>query len=162
MIAMRKSLSSCIPLLPFVAIICCIMLPPTFAFGASDGQGSVGEILVTAWLAIAAVYVIPSVVAFVRIHPSRWLIVLINLAFGGTVIGWFGALIWALSAVHRSPSGSHGGESGLNLFVNDPIQVSILPIPDEVPPERGGNVEQVSADLLRLKGLRNQGLVTAE
>lgn len=48
------------------------------------------------------------------------IILLINVIFGTTVLGWIAALIWAMSAVHPSPTGNHGEESGLNVFDNDP------------------------------------------
>ena len=77
------------------------------------------------------IYLIPSVVAFRRSHPNRWAITLVNVFLGGTGLGWFGALIWALSAVHRSniPGGSHGGESGLNIYANDPVTLRLEPNP---------------------------------
>jgi hypothetical protein len=31
---------------------------------------------------------VPTIVAFRRNHPNRWLILALNLAFGGTVFGW--------------------------------------------------------------------------
>jgi hypothetical protein len=67
------------------------------------------------------IYAIPSIIAFRRRHPNRFAILVINIAFGGTGIGWLGALVWALSAVHLSGEvgGSHGGESGLNIFANN-------------------------------------------
>src|ERR1700712_3530260 len=67
------------------------------------------------------IYIIPTLVAFHRNHPNRWLILAINVAFGATIIGWIGPLVWALNVAHRSnePNGSHGGESGLNIFIND-------------------------------------------
>lgn len=72
-------------------------------------------------------YFIPSMVAFWRRHPNRWPILGINLLFGGTGLGWIGALIWALHAVHKSETGSDGGESGLNLFVNDVKTIRMEP-----------------------------------
>lgn len=67
-------------------------------------------------------YVVPTVVAFSRRHPNRWPILIVNLAFGATLIGWLIALIWALHAIHR-PEARGGGESGLNLFENDSIRI---------------------------------------
>ena len=104
---------------------------------------------------LVAIYIIPTLVAFIRAHPNRWLIALINLAFGSTVLGWFGALIWALSAVHRSPTGNHGGESGLNLFVNDPVRVEhVHHYADEGVPSP---LTDASLQLHRLKKLRDDG-----
>jgi T4 superinfection immunity protein len=84
-------------------------------------EGHAGELLVVGivFLVIGLVYILPNIVAFRRDHPNRWLILVINLAFGGTIIGWGIALAWAMRAIHRLGSMSSGGESGLNLFVND-------------------------------------------
>lgn len=83
------------------------------------------------WLVLTpvvfVVYAVPSIVAFCRRHPNRYAILAINLAFGGTGIGWLAGLVWAFGAVHLSneAGGSHGGESGLNMFVNDPKLVRL-------------------------------------
>lgn len=42
---------------------------------------------------------IPTIVAFSRRHRNRWAILVLNLAFGVTLIGWVIALIWALNKV---------------------------------------------------------------
>jgi Superinfection immunity protein len=68
-------------------------------------------------------------VAFRRDHPNRWLIFVINLAFGGTIIGWGIALAWAMRAIHRVGSTSSGGESGLNVFINDISQIQLVDPP---------------------------------
>jgi hypothetical protein len=39
-------------------------------------------------LIIGAIYAAPTLLAFRRNHPNRWIIVVINVAFGGTIIGW--------------------------------------------------------------------------
>jgi Superinfection immunity protein len=65
------------------------------------------------------IYIVPTIVAFRRNHPNRWIILVINVAFGGTVIGWGIALVWAMRAAHRVGCTGSGGESGLNLFIND-------------------------------------------
>ena len=82
-------------------------------------------------LMLVALYFLPSIVAFSRRHANRWLILLLNAVFGATVLGWFGCLIWAFHAVHKpvgAPVGqtSAGGQSGLNLFVNDEKRVRII------------------------------------
>ena len=48
-------------------------------------------------LALLVVYFLPTIIAFSRKHRNRWVIFWINTIFGGTIIGWFGALIWALN-----------------------------------------------------------------
>jgi hypothetical protein len=78
------------------------------------------------FLIVGMIYIAPSIVAFRRDHPSRWIILVINLAFGGTIIGWGVALAWALHAVHRPGSTGSGGESGLNLFINDVKKIHVV------------------------------------
>ncbi|MBX9453219.1 MAG: superinfection immunity protein [Mesorhizobium sp.] len=103
---------------------------------------------------ILALYVIPSIVAFARKHPNRWLILVINIVFGGTGIGWLGSLVWAMNAVHKSRTGSDGGESGLNIFANDPVTVRV---------EGASFTTATDADiadrLLRLKSLREEDVI---
>lgn len=41
------------------------------------------------------VYFLPAIYAASRRHPQLAPILLINMFFGGTVIGWIGALVWA-------------------------------------------------------------------
>ena len=66
---------------------------------------------------------------FRRDHPNRWIILVINVAFGGTIIGWGIALVWAMPAAHRVGSTSSGGESGLNLFINDVKTIQVVDPP---------------------------------
>lgn len=103
---------------------------------------------------IALIYSVPSIVAFVRGHPNRWAILVINIVFGGTGLGWFGSLIWAFSAVHKSPTGSDGSESGLNIFANDPVLVRIDRSDDAF--------DGVAEQLRRLKLLREEGSISQE
>lgn len=85
--------------------------------------------VVVFYFGLAIIYAIPTIVAFRRNHPNRWIIAVINMAFGGTIIGWGVALVWALRAVHRPGLTDSGGESGLNIFVNDTKKVQIVDPP---------------------------------
>jgi hypothetical protein len=53
------------------------------------------------------VYLVPMFVAFRVEHPNTAGIVLVNLFLGWTLIGWVGALVWAVSApsAQEQPSG---------------------------------------------------------
>jgi hypothetical protein len=118
-------------------------------------EGPAVELLILgiAFLIIGLVYISPSIVAFRRSHPNRWVILVINLAFGGTVIGWGIALAWATRAVHRLRSMSSGGESGLNVFMNDVSEVQLIdppPLPQT----------SVALELERLHGLLVRGVIS--
>lgn len=57
-----------------------------------------GSLLVFFLLAIIgiAIYFVPTFIAIKRDHPQKLPIILINVIFGATLIGWVGALVWAL------------------------------------------------------------------
>ena len=115
------------------------------------------------FLIAGIIYIMPSIVAFRRNHPNRWIILVINIAFGSTVIGWGIALVWALRAAHQVGSTSSGGESGLNLFVNDVKKIQIVdppPLPQTSPVQElerlhallvRGAISQVEFDGLKAK-----------
>lgn len=115
------------------------------------------------FLIIGIVYIAPSIVAFRRNHPNRWIILVINVVFGGTILGWGIAMVWAMRAAHRIGAVSSGGESGLNLFVNDVKKVQIVdppPLPATSPVQElerlhdllvRGAVSQVEFDSLKAK-----------
>lgn len=130
---------------------------------------------IAAIIVILAVIFIPTVVAFRRQHPNRWLIFVVNFAFGGTVVGWIAALVWALHYAHISEDGSNGGESGINLFVNDPVTIRVDPSMNEdqkialpVSPTNNPNPSKDHSDaetvnaLQRLKTLFESGAISAE
>jgi hypothetical protein len=43
------------------------------------------------------IYLIPTFISMARKHPNHVIIALINIFLGGTGIGWFIALLWALN-----------------------------------------------------------------
>lgn len=91
---------------------------------------------------LAVVYITPSWIAFSRNHPNRWVILVINIVFGGTILGWCIALVWALRAVHVDSTNS-GGQSGLNLFVNDTKKLEIIPPPETTTAQTTGEIERL-------------------
>jgi hypothetical protein len=48
-------------------------------------------------LLASVIFFLPSVIAFRKGHKYRWIILFINVVFGFTLIGWFGALIWSVA-----------------------------------------------------------------
>lgn len=69
-----------------------------------------GVIALLLVLAAAAVYYIPTYVAADRDHPSLVEILLLNLLLGWTVVGWFGALWWAMSTQKGLPRPAASGQ----------------------------------------------------
>lgn len=164
--------------LPLLGLSTTITL--AFSERAWAGQGDMQTALlalafIVAIVVILAVIFIPTIVAFRRQHPNRWLIFVVNFAFGGTVVGWIAALVWALHYAHISEDGSNGGESGINLFVNDPVNVRVDPSMNEdqkialpvsptknpSPSKDHSDAETVNA-LRRLKTLFESGAISAE
>ena len=117
------------------------------------------EVIGLVWLLVlvlvCVVFVIPSIIAFRQHHPNRWAILAVNVCLGGTGIGWAAALIWALHAFHRSSevAGSHGGESGLNVFANDVKRLSL------VATSGGFTTTEAVAEIERLGRLRTEGFL---
>lgn len=105
--------------------------------------------LVIGFLIAGIIYVAPSIIAFRRDHPNRWPILLINVVFGGTILGWGIALVWALQAVHRLGSTRSGGKSGLNLFVNDVRRVQLVEPPPLTQPSTAEELERLHSLLVR-------------
>lgn len=62
-------------------------------------SGAAGLIVFPAMMA----YPIPGFVALARRHPNAQAIAALNMLLGWTVIGWAGALVWALLAVDKKP-----------------------------------------------------------
>ena len=134
------------------------MLAIAISDGLAQGLTDEEEIAIgIIFLVLLGIFLIPTMVAFIRGHPNRWPILLINIVFGFTILGWFGALIWAASAVHRSSAGSHGGESGLNIFTNDspPMRVASQP-------QLESDTADIGQKLLRLKQLREEEAISGE
>ena len=111
-----------------------------------------------------AIYILPTVIAFSRRHPNRFPIMAINIVLGGTGLGWFGALIWALSIVHlpRQQGKLSGGESELNLAINDVRVVQLVPAARRVDdpslkPQASLSPAAAVAELERLGRLRADG-----
>ncbi|KAB2800001.1 superinfection immunity protein [Brucella anthropi] len=175
---MGKHLRSLQRQLPLFGLSSTITL--AFSERAWAGQGDMQTALlalafIAAIVVILAVIFIPTIVAFRRQHPNRWLIFVVNLAFGGTIVGWVAALVWAMHYAYISEDGSNGGESGINLFVNDPVTVHVDPNmnDDQNSVLTGGSTDNSSPSsdhsdaesiraIRRLKALFESGAISAE
>ena len=75
-------------------------------FLSSLGQiqsDAVGITFLVFYLGCLLVGVLPTIIAFARGHPNRWVILGINFFLGATGIGWFVAMIWALNLFKVEP-----------------------------------------------------------
>ena len=110
-------------------------------------------------------YILPSIIAFGTHHPNRWIILALNVFFGGTVVVWFVCLIWACRKVHdpqlKTDINSPGGESGLNLFINDVKSVRML---KEIDPNNQLNSsnQNISFQIEKAFQLKKKGVLTEE
>jgi hypothetical protein len=116
---------------------------------------------------IIFIYILPSYIAFKNRHPNRWVIFVINIALGGTFIGWLIAMVWANKAVHISSTAgtSPGGESGLNVFINDEKKVRL--VKDETNfgsvADKGNATKLNQINYLeKIYSLREKGILTEE
>ena len=50
---------------------------------------------------IGGLHFLPAVIGFVRDHPSKWAILVLNLFLGWTFIGWIVALVWSLTGIRE-------------------------------------------------------------
>ncbi|KQZ22778.1 hypothetical protein ASD50_21200 [Mesorhizobium sp. Root552] len=106
-------------------------------------------------LTILVIFLFPALIAFWRRHPNRWVILLLNVFLGATGFVWFACLIWAFRAIHfaSTSTGSHGGESGLNIVANDFARPQTHLLPVQVTAMVDGTLERLE----RLKKLHENG-----
>jgi Superinfection immunity protein len=116
---------------------------------AMNGNAIELVLLAIVFVIIGIIYILPSIVAFQRNHPNRWLILVINLAFGGTIVGWGIALAWATRAIHRLGAAGSGGESGLNVFINDVKRIQVVDPPALSQTSTAQEMERLHSLLLR-------------
>lgn len=62
-----------------------------------------------------AVYLLPTIIAFKVRHHYAWVLALLNVVFGFTVLGWLGFFVWALIGPRKSALDSMSQHSALGL-----------------------------------------------
>lgn len=75
-----------------------LILIPAIASAAEDVGTKLQENKLGIAIAIL-IYFLPSWIAWQRKHHNKGPIIITNLIFGWTVLGWIAALIWSVSAV---------------------------------------------------------------
>ncbi len=91
------------------------MLGAIFTLGAIAGLG----------FALLLLF-LPAVIAQVRRHPNAGLILLVNLFFGWTFVGWIVALVWACSHV-ASPVLTTRSPAVRSFRVQRPVGIILPP-----------------------------------
>lgn len=71
---------------------------------SSNGTGFV-FLTVICGIFAAFIYILPTLIAFRKKHRNRYVILLINVALGGTLLAWLGTLIWAMNRVDNPVKG---------------------------------------------------------
>lgn len=113
-------------------------------------------------IVIGLIYFMPTLVAFKRNHPNRWVIFVLNLCLGATLVAWLICLIWAFRKIHdplESKDGSRGGESGLNFFINDVKTVRVI---SQEANRESSHQNTVIEDLSKLNELKEKGVLNNE
>jgi hypothetical protein len=116
------------------------------------------------WLAIvgglAWLYVLPSLIAFRRRHRHRWVILIVDVMFGASVVGWLWALFWALRAPRLSAA-SGGNASALDMLTDD-VRALVLASPAVAAPSPGPvSAATAVQEIERLAALHAAGHLTA-
>ena len=72
------------------------------------GGISIWQLIVLAFL--VAAYFLPLIVAVMRSHQNSGAIAVLNLLLGWTLLGWVGALVWAMLSKPDQTSNAQGQE----------------------------------------------------
>ena len=78
---------------------------PAFAqsvSGLNTGR-VIQEILLLVFL--AGIYVLPTVLTILRNHPEKKSVIILNLCFGWTLLGWLIAMVWSVLPLKMLPFG---------------------------------------------------------
>lgn len=62
------------------------------------------------WIIIMTMYFVPTMVACKRNHPKSVAITALNYLSGWTIIGWIGAIVWALADAGPELTGSEAAK----------------------------------------------------
>lgn len=108
------------------------------------------------WLLVLVLFALPSVIAFRRGDPSRWLILAIN----ASVAGWAVALIMAVYPLFRlgRPTGSDDGDAGRQVTNRaPPLLLASQAHAGAVPPAARLSAAAAVVEIERLGRLRVGG-----
>lgn len=107
---------------------------------------------IVAMALILTVVFVPTIIAFRRGHPNRWLIFVGNFILGGTGIGWFVMLIWAVQELEDAPDDDEAGPCPAPLPNTEPTIFAATK----------ADTEDATRRLKRLKVLFDDGVLSAD
>lgn len=64
----------------------------------NDPNGLIWVLIIIVMIFSFIFYLIPSMIAFALRHPQRWIIFLINIFMGWTLIGWVVLFTWSIKS----------------------------------------------------------------
>lgn len=107
------------------------------------------------WLFVLALFALPSLIAFRRGDPNRWLILAIN----ASVVGWAVALIMAVYPLFHlgGPTGSDDGDTGRQVANPAPPLLVASPAHAAAMPPRHLSAAAAVTEIERLGLLRARG-----
>lgn len=73
------------------------------------------------------IYILPSLIAYIRSMHNRNKILLVNMLLGWTVVGWIVSLIWAVSQKQPSVSSNLAADEGWNEVIETAKSNGITP-----------------------------------
>ena len=126
----------------------------------SDSATNMG--IAIAVLLFICVYALPTIVAFQRQHEYRWIIFAINVALGGTGLGWLVAMVWAIYPGNKSLADPLlGNPTGLGARN---VGHTLGEVGAHINPQRDQQLGASSAldSLDRLAALAEKGIITPD
>jgi predicted RNA-binding Zn-ribbon protein involved in translation (DUF1610 family) len=86
----------------------------------------IGQVIIG--ILFLVVYFLPSIVAYVDKKKSLGGIVLLNLFLGWTILGWIGAIIWAVSSKRQEPEFIYTcSKCGYKSNLNQKVKLFVCP-----------------------------------
>jgi len=140
--------------LPIVAALLALSPAPVLAQSGNEPDLASLALILVVYLALIVGFIwvalLPTIIAVRRRHRHRWLILVVNILFSATGIGWIIALIWALNSLPFTDD--FHGRLGTVRFEGgfSPVRVA----------QASEKADDAVDQLQRLKQLHAQGVLT--
>jgi hypothetical protein len=105
-------------------------------------------VAIIAVVIFVTIYITPPIIAFKRGHPQRWSITVLSLFFGGTLIGWVAALVWAIQPLEGSDNPTQAEEAEILALSTPSVSEEIERLHQLL---QTGAITQTEFDNLKMK-----------